>query len=79
MAQSDDGFQAYLSSLRPKARAMGIREATMNSVFPTLTPNARVVELDRAQPGGSLNSPIPAFEPYRRQHVDAARDRKSVV
>ncbi|MDX3908183.1 MAG: hypothetical protein QHC78_21070, partial [Pigmentiphaga sp.] len=39
MAQSDGGFQAYLESLRPKARAMGIRDATMNAVFPTLTSN----------------------------------------
>lgn len=70
--QSDD-FQAYLASLRPKARAMGIRDATMNSVFPTLTVNPRVVALDQSQPGGGADSPIPAFEPYRRQHVDAAR------
>ncbi len=70
--QSDD-FQAYLASLRPKARAMGISDATMNGVFPTLTVNPRVVALDQSQPGGGADSPIPAFEPYRRQHVDAAR------
>lgn len=73
VAQTDDGFQSYLASLRPKARAMGISEATMNSVFPTLTSNPRVVQLDQSQPGGAADSPIPAFEPYRRQHVDAAR------
>lgn len=73
LAQTDDGFQAYLAGLRPKARGMGISDATMNSVFPTLTSNSRVIELDRAQPGGSSDSPIPAFEPYRQQHVDAAR------
>ncbi len=73
MAQSDGGFQAYLESLRPKARAMGIRDATMNAVFPTLTSNTRVVQLDQSQPGGSFDSPIPAFEPYRVKHVDAAR------
>ncbi|MGK2910695.1 MAG: lytic murein transglycosylase [Sphingobium sp.] len=78
-AQTDDGFQAYLTSLRPKARAMGISNATMNSVFPTLTSNSRVVELDRAQPGGSADSPIPAFEPYRQQHVDSARINRGRV
>lgn len=73
MAQVDGGFQSYLESLRPKARAMGIRDATMTSTFATLTPNPRVVQLDQSQPGGSFDSPIPAFEPYRVKHVDAAR------
>lgn len=72
-AQDDGGFRAYLESLRPKARAMGISDATLNGVYPTLTPNQRVVELDRSQPGGGAYSPIPNFEPYRRAHVDAAR------
>ncbi|WP_340264903.1 lytic murein transglycosylase [Sphingobium mellinum] len=73
MAQDDLAFRAYLDSLRPRARAMGIRDATLDSVFPTLTPNPRVVQLDQTQPGGGAYSPIPNFEPYRRQHVDAAR------
>ncbi|WP_188064209.1 lytic murein transglycosylase [Sphingobium sp. KCTC 72723] len=74
-AQAQDGtdFRAYLESLRPKARAMGISDATMDGVFPTLTANPRVVALDQTQPGGGAYSPIPNFEPYRRQHVDAAR------
>ena len=72
-AQESGDFRAYLESLRPKARAMGIREATLDSVYPTLTPNPRVVQLDQSQPGGGAYSPIPNFEPYRRSHVDAAR------
>ena len=72
MAQ-DAGFRSYLETLRPKAQAMGIRSSTLDSVFPTLTPNPRVVQLDQNQPGGGAYSPIPNFEPYRRQHVDAAR------
>lgn len=72
-AQEDGGFRAYLESIRPKARAMGIADATLDSVFPTLTPNPRVIQLDQSQPGGGAYSPIPNFEPYRRQHVDAAR------
>ena len=74
-AQAQDGtdFRAYLESLRPKAQAMGISDATMDGVFPTLTANPRVVALDQTQPGGGAYSPIPNFEPYRRQHVDAAR------
>lgn len=67
------GFQAYLLSLRPKARAMGISDATLANVLPTLTFNPRIIQLDQSQPGGSFDSPIPNFEPYRLQHVDAAR------
>ena len=72
-AQDSSDFRVYLESLRPKAQAMGISGATLDSVFPTLTPNPRVVALDQTQPGGGAYSPIPNFEPYRRQHVDTAR------
>lgn len=73
--QEAAGFQAYLASLRPKARAMGIRDATLDNVLPTLTFNPRVIELDQSQPGpgGSFDAAIPDFEPYRIKHVDAAR------
>lgn len=72
-AQENVAFRSYLESIRPKARAMGIRDATLDSVFHTLTPNPRVIELDQNQPGGGAYSPIPNFEPYRQRHVDAAR------
>ncbi|PHQ63495.1 MAG: lytic transglycosylase [Sphingobium sp.] len=72
-AQGNGDFQSYLEDLRPKARAMGIRDATLDAVLPSLTPNNRVIELDQNQPGGGAYSPIPNFEPYRRKHVDAAR------
>ena len=73
IAQTSGDFQSYLESLRPKARAMGISDATLNGVLPELTPNPRVIELDQNQPGGGAYAPIPNFEPYRRKHVDAAR------
>lgn len=73
VAAIDTGFQSYLESLRPKGLALGISSATMDAVFPTLTVNQRVIQLDQDQPGGPLDSPIPDFEPYRRRHVDAAR------
>ncbi len=82
-AQSSDGFQSYLASLRGKARAMGIRDATMDQVFPSLTVNPRVIQLDQSQPGGTpgvnVESPIPNFAPYRLQHVDAARINRGRV
>lgn len=64
-------FQGYLQLLAARARAEGVSEATIAQVMPGLTFNARVIELDRAQPG---NGPKPPpFAPYRRQHVDLAR------
>ena len=76
-AQSSEeaGFHVYLEGLRFKARAMGISDATMNGLFPTLTVNPRVIRLDQSQPGGSFDAPIPPFEPYRVKHVDTARIR----
>lgn len=72
-AQSEDGFQQFLNGLRGRAEREGITRATLDRVLPTLTFNPRVIELDRAQPGGAPNAPIPAFAPYKIKHVDAAR------
>ncbi len=66
---SDSGFQAYLAGLRGKAQDIGIRPETLDGIAATLSYNPRVIQLDQAQPGGSFDSPIPPFEPYRRQHV----------
>ena len=66
-------FAAYLQVLSAHARAAGIREATIQSVIPTLTYNPTVIALDHAQPGGPTNAPPPDFAPYRRAHVDASR------
>lgn len=72
----DTGFEAYLEGLRTKARAQGVTDATMNAVFPTLTFNPRVIQLDQNQPGGSFDSPIPPFAPYLARHVDARKIAK---
>ncbi|WP_404339207.1 lytic transglycosylase domain-containing protein [Sphingomonas sp. MMS12-HWE2-04] len=71
--QDEAGFQAYLQQLARQAAAQGVTQRTINSVIPTLTLNQRVIDLDRQQPESGPNAPIPPFEPYRRQHVDAAR------
>src|SRR3546814_16706854 len=75
-AQSEAGFQDYLGTLRAEAEAAGVSRATIASVFPTLTMNPRVIELDRAKPGGNPNAPIPMFSTYRpatsMQHDSAA-------
>ena len=75
-ATVDAGFAAFLASLRPRAEAAGVSRATLDAVLPTLTFNPRVIELDRAQPGGNPNAPaaaIPRFAPYAARHVDSER------
>ncbi|PKP91436.1 MAG: lytic murein transglycosylase [Alphaproteobacteria bacterium HGW-Alphaproteobacteria-16] len=74
VAQDEAGFQAYINGpLRAQALREGVSARTLDAVLPTLSYNPRVVELDRDQPGGSSNAPIPAFAPYQARHVDAAR------
>jgi membrane-bound lytic murein transglycosylase B len=72
-AQSDGGFQAYLQLLAARARAEGVSEATIIRMTSGLTVNPRVIQLDRAQPGGPPTAAPSPFAPYRRQHVDADR------
>lgn len=73
-AQSvDAGFYNYMETLSRQAIAAGVSPRTVESVVPTLTYNARVVELDRQQPEASPNAPVPAFAPYKSKHVDAQR------
>ena len=66
------GFQAYLRQLGARARAEGVREATVARMTAGLTENPRVVALDRSQPGSSTGAP-PPMSSYLRTHVDAAR------
>lgn len=76
IAQDEAGFQRWLPELRSQARRAGVTERTLDEVFPALTYNARVIELDRSQPGGTpgaTSAPIPNFAPYRARHVDASR------
>ncbi len=69
----DRDFQGYLQRLGAQARAEGVSEATIVRYTDAMTPNPRVVELDRSQPGASSTTSVPAFEPYRRTHVDSER------
>jgi membrane-bound lytic murein transglycosylase B len=66
-------FRQYLSDVRTKAVAQGVRPETADRVLKSLKYNDTVVRLDRSQPDTNPNKPIPNFEPYRRTHVDAAR------
>jgi lytic murein transglycosylase len=69
----DAGFQGYLQLLAARARGAGVREQTIAQTMAGLTYNPRVIAFDRNQPGSGPSGSIPAFEPYRRRHVDAGR------
>lgn len=69
----ETGFQGYLQLLAARARSEGVRESTIQRMTQGLTFNPRVIALDRSQPGSSPTQTPPAFAPYRRTHVDAAR------
>jgi membrane-bound lytic murein transglycosylase B len=70
---SQQGFQDYLPDLRRRALAEGVRQETIDRIFPTLTFSARTVELDRQQPGGPPGSNRnPPFAPYLARHVTPA-------
>ena len=69
----ESGFRQYLSQVRQRAINEGVSIATVDGVLPSLNYNERVVRLDRAQPEGAADAPIPNFAPYKAKHVDAAR------
>ncbi len=67
-------FDAYLQLLMARARSEGVSEPTINRMTAGLSPNMRVIELDRAQPGTpSADGGYPPIAPYLSRHVDNAR------
>ena len=67
------GFRSYLAQVRQRALREGVTPATLDRVLPSISYNDRVVRLDRQQPEGASNAPVPNFAPYKARHVDAAR------
>ena len=72
-ALTESGFQSYLQDVSARARAEGVSDAAIRRVTQGLTMNPRVVELDRAQPGGPPSAASPPIAPYLQRHVDPAR------
>ena len=66
-------FEAYLELLKARARGEGVSEATIERMTAGLTPNERVIRLDRNQPGSATSRGYPPLAPYIATHVDAAR------
>lgn len=67
-------FDAYLQEVAAKARAEGVSDRAIASIISGLTPNDRVLALDRdnVSSGGS-SSGFPALAPYIQRHNSAAR------
>lgn len=73
-AQEPVPFDTYLATLADRARAEGVSEATIQRMTGGLTPDERVISLDRAQPGSPTGTgAFPAVSAYLARHVDAAR------
>ncbi|WP_188644151.1 lytic murein transglycosylase [Tsuneonella deserti] len=73
-AAQDLPFDSYLQILIARARAEGVSEPTIRRMTYDLTPNQRVITLDRGQPGTpSSSGTFPRVQSYLDQHVDAAR------
>ena len=69
-APTASSFEQYKAYLLGQARSAGVREATIQSVFPYLRLNNRVIELDRAQrPTSASSSAPPSFGPYLGRHI----------
>lgn len=73
VSAQDMAFDSYLQILIARARAEGVSESTLTRMTEGLTPNQRVIELDRSQPGTSSGSGFPKLQPYLNTHVDSAR------
>src|SRR5690606_3438827 len=70
----DASFQDYLQSVSTKARSQGVRDATIAAAFSGLTPNPRVIALDRDNiSSGGATTGFPPLAPDIARHNSAAR------
>lgn len=66
-------FDVYVEVLKARARAEGVSSATIDRMTAGLTPNDRVIRLDRNQPGSATVQGYPPLAPYIATHVNGAR------
>lgn len=75
-AAQDQSFDSYLATVAQKARAEGVRQTTIDQVFAGLTPNQRVIALDRDNVSSSSNNTatgFPSMANYVNRHNSQAR------
>jgi lytic murein transglycosylase len=68
-----ESFDAYLQRVAAKARSEGVSEATISNMLGGLTPNDRVLALDRDNLSGGVGAGFPPLAPYLADHNTAAR------
>jgi lytic murein transglycosylase len=68
-----ESFEGYLQQVAAKARAEGVSEATIANMLGGLTPNDRVLALDRDNLSGGTSAGFPPLAPYIADHNTAAR------
>lgn len=67
----DENFQSWLADVRQEALSLGISETVINASLTDIAPKARIIELDRKQPEGTLT-----FREYRQRVISSARIRQ---
>jgi len=75
-AAQAEPFDEYLQAVAQKARAEGVRQSTIDQVFFGLTPNQRVLALDRdnvSSSGSNTSTGFPSMANYVRRHNSQAR------
>lgn len=70
-AQAKQTFDAWLSDFKTKAAKQGISESTLVTALSNISPNDRVVELDRNQPSSKWT-----FAEYKEKIVNPTRIKK---
>lgn len=66
-------FDAYLTQVAAKARQEGVSEATISRFTSGLTPNQRVIALDRDNAPSTSGGQFPPMAPYIERHNTPAR------
>lgn len=67
-------FDAWLYKFVQDARSEGIRDSTIREAMDGVTPNQRVIELDRKQPEGTMT-----FAQYRKKIISQSRIDKGRI
>jgi len=68
LAAPPDSFPAFVAGVKAEARHAGIRQTTLDRAFAGVSPNAKVIELDRHQPEFTLT-----WDQYRSRIVSDTR------
>ncbi len=71
--RAQDGFGAFVASVRAEAVAAGVRGSVVDAAFEGVVPNAKVIELDHHQPEFELTWPQYRARVLPQTRLDKAR------